>query len=311
MKLVYYSLAALGNHACERQWVQSIRSLRRHNQSIPVCLVIWGTPNPQTVREAERQGVRVIDAGPYRRLFAHLPPAWAEVLALNPTLHKIPALRHCTGYRPGQVLYLDCDTYFFGDVEILFDLYSGRHFLAREEPGSRRSHYGYDPAYIDEDVLTQVARSEGLAPIPPYNTGVIVMNGGLWDHLCALADYFLLCVWRLMVGLRWAAPLGAAVDDTVRPLLDRGATEQDRRHRLVFPSSNAWIVEEIALWLTLGRVAGLTHDVFQRTHVAQNGEALEIGTRPGRLPVVAHYFGGWEQRFFAHLRTLDYVVLSP
>ena len=63
-------------------------------------------------------------------------------------------------------------------------------------------------------------------------------------------------------------------------------------------------MEEIALWLTLGRVAGLTHDAFERTDVIQNGEALEIGRRSDPLPIVAHYFGGWEQRFFAHLQAL-------
>jgi glycosyl transferase family 8 len=304
VKLVYYSLAALGNEACERQWTQSIRSLRRHNPRIPVCLIVWGTPRTETLAEAARQHVRVIDAGAYRRLFMHLPPAWGEVLARNPTLHKILSLRHCAAHGPDQVLYLDCDTFFFGDVERLFELYRGRHFLAREEPGSRRSHYGYDRSYIDEDMLTEVAQSEGVAPIPPYNTGVILMNGGLWDHLRALADYFLLCAWRLMVGLRFASPLGAAVDAAVAPLLDRAVTDEDRRHRLVYPSSNAWIVEEIALWLTLGRVAGLTHDAFERTHVVQNGEALEIGRRSDPLPIVAHYFGGWEQRFFAHLLAL-------
>jgi hypothetical protein len=304
MRLVYYSLAAVGNRACERQWVQSIRSLRRHNRGIWVYLVVWGTPHADTLAEAARLGVRVINAGAYDRGFAHLPAAWAEILGHNPTLHKILSLRHCPTEGVDQVLYLDCDTFFFGDVDALFDLYRGRHFLAREEPGSRRSHYGYNAGYIDEDALAGLARREGRVPVPPYNTGIFLMNGGLWNHLRALADEFLVCAWRLMVGLRFASLLGASPDDTVVCLLDRHVTDEDRRRHLAYPSSNAWIVEEIALWLTLGRVAGLTHDVFHRTHVIQNGEVLALAPRSGPLPIVAHYFSGWEERFFARVRPL-------
>jgi hypothetical protein len=303
MRVIYYSLAALGNRACERQWIQSIRSLRRHNAEIPVYLILYGVPLAETRLEASRWGVRVIDAGAYRHGFSRLPPPWAEVLEHNVTLHKVLSLRHFVMPDIDQVLYLDCDTYFFGDVESLFDLYCGRHFTAREEPGSRRSHEGYDAGYIDEDALERLARGEGLAPIPPYNTGVFLMNGGLWEHLRALADHFLVCVWRLMVGLRFASPLGASPDDVVATLIERSATAADQRHCFTYPSSNAWIVEEIALWLTLGRVAGLTHDVFQRAHVLQNGETLRIG-RGRPHPVVAHYFSTFERQFFAHLSAL-------
>lgn len=303
MRLIYYSLAALGNHACERQWIQSIRSLRRHNPGIPVYLILYGAPRLETRLEASRCGVRLIEAGAYHQGFSRLPPAWAGVLERNPTLHKVLSLRHLATQGVDQVLYLDCDTFFFGDVERLFDLYRGRHFTAREEPSSRRSRAGYDAGYIDEDALESLARHEGLAPIPPYNSGIFLMNGGLWDHLRALADHFLVSVWRLMVGLKFASPLGASPDEAVAALLERGVTAEDQRRRLAYPSSNAWIVEEIALWLTLGRIAGLTHEVFRPDHVLQNGESLAIGrSRPP--PVVAHYFSGFERQFFAGVPAL-------
>ena len=68
MRVIYYSLAALGNRACERQWIQSIRSLRRHNAEIPVYLILYGVPLAETRLEASRWGVRVIDAGAYRSI---------------------------------------------------------------------------------------------------------------------------------------------------------------------------------------------------------------------------------------------------
>ena len=43
MNLVYYSMASDGSGRCERQWTQSIRSLRRYNPSIPVHLFVYGS----------------------------------------------------------------------------------------------------------------------------------------------------------------------------------------------------------------------------------------------------------------------------
>jgi hypothetical protein len=76
-------------------------------------------------------------------------------------------------------------------------------------------------------------------------------------------------------------------------LVGRNATNEDLRRS---PSSNDWIVEEIALWLTLGRIPGLTHDVFGRMDVAQSTEVVD-GRRIA--PIVAHYFSSGEKCFFA------------
>lgn len=300
-RLVYYSLAAVGEEACERQWVQSIRSLRWFNRSIVVLLFVYGAPRPETLAEAARMGVQVIYGGDHGRCFAHVPERVAQVLVRNPTLHKVLSLRACPTQGVGQLLFLDCDTFFFGDVERLFDRYRASHFYAREEPGTRRSPDGYDPRYVDEAALYQLAFAEGLAAVPPYNTGIFMLNGGAWDHLRHLADEFLGFVWRLLVGLRVGSPLGAAPDEAVMALLERNANEEDRRRSLPFPSSNAWIVEEIALWLTLGRIRGLTHDVLSRADVAQS---VEFADGAGIAPIVAHYFSSGEERFFAQVQPL-------
>ena len=303
-RLVYYSLAAVGSVACERQWVQSIRSLRRFNGDVPVFLFVYGSLAAETLAEASRHGVHVVHGGEYAGCFARLPWAAAQALVRNPTLHKVPSLRLCPTEAVGQVLFLDCDTFFFDDVDRLFDRYQGHHFYAREEPGSSRSHHGYDRAYLDEAVLHQMARGEGLRPIPPYNSGVFMLNGGAWDHLRALADDFLAYAWRLLVGQEFASPLGAAPEEPVSTLIRRHADEKDRRSRLTYPSSNAWILDEVALWLTLGRIPGLTHGVLDRADVVQNGEAVEMSRGgPGR-PIVAHYYSGWEERFFSQVAPL-------
>jgi hypothetical protein len=303
-RLVYYSLAAVGGEACERQWIRSIHSLRRHSPWTPVALVLYGAPRAETLATARSFGVRVIYGGEYRRCFAHLPPRIAEVLLRNPTLHKVPSLRLCPTEGVGQVLFLDCDTYFFGDVDGLFQRYQAHHFYAREEPGSSRCPGGYDPAYVNEDALRRLSWSQGLAAIPPYNSGVFLLNGGAWEHLGALADEFLAFAWRLLVGLAAGSNPGAALDADLAALLARNVAPADWSWRLPFPSSNAWIVEEIAMWLTLGRIPGLTHDVLRTHDVAQDGEAVAAAQAarngaPG--PRLVHYFGGGEDDFFAEV----------
>jgi hypothetical protein len=302
--LIYYSLAAVGGDACERQWVRSIESLRRHNPWAPVVLVLYGAPQAETLSVARAMNVLVVHGGDYRRCFAGLPPRVAEVLARNPTLHKVPSLRLCPTDGVGQMLFLDCDTYFFDDVDQLFQRYQARHFYAREEPGSRRSVGGYDPAYVDEQALGGLSWSEGLYPIPPYNSGVFMLNGGAWAHLAALSEAFLAFAWRLLVGLRAGSPLGARLDEAQAALIARNMIEADWPARLAFPSSNAWIVEEVAFWLTLGRIPGLTHDVLGRQDVAQGGESVAAARarrRGAQGPMLAHYFSGGEDDFVAEV----------
>jgi hypothetical protein len=56
---------------------------------------------------------------------------------------------------------------------------------------------------------------------------------------------------------------------------------------LPFPSSNFWIVDQVALWLTLGQIPGLTHGRLSRADVTQGGEQAG-DTNSG---IVYHYFG--------------------
>jgi len=276
MRRVLYSLAAVGAPHCERQWIASIRSLRRHNPHVPVRLSVFGSPAPETLAEARRQCVEVMFNGRYDAHLEAAAPGRGGLLATNPTLHKIASMAGLPA-GPGQVLYLDCDTFCFGDVAALFDHYAGVHFQAREEPGSRRSPNGYDPSYVDEAALEALARGLGLAFVPPYNTGVMMLNGGLWTRLAELFGEFLDFVWRLS------------------PRRDDGT------QGLPFPSNNAWIIEEVATWLTLGRFPDLTHAPFELRHVAQNGEAGRL-LAARRAPGLAHYFSAGEDEFFAALK---------
>ena len=83
----------------------------------------------------------------------------------------------------------------------LFRRYARFHWCAREEPQSRRSHYGYRRSYVDEERLAAIARAEGLRFIPPYNTGVCLMSRAAADALCEQSATLMDYAWRLLVGL--------------------------------------------------------------------------------------------------------------
>ena len=68
--------------------------------------------------------------------------------------------------------------------------------------------------------------------------------------------------------------------------------EQPDVEDLPFPSSNFWILEQVALWLTMGHVPGFTHGHLSRDHVLQGGEQNEAC-------VVHHYFGVNKNAFLA------------
>ena len=293
--LVYYSIANDRSGRCERQWRQSIRSLRQYNRSVPVHLLIYGRPARSLVSEAKDQDVTVHLISDYQASLREAQGDRRKALAYYPTLHKFISLRYLPRLAAAQILYADCDTFFFGDVAGLLNRHARRHWYAREEPQSRRSHYGYDASYVDEELLAKIARSEGLRFIPPYNTGVCIMNHGLADLLIARSGALLEFAWRFLVGLRDRTICPPELRARVR----RAMVSGDRHTGLDYPSSNGWIVEEVATWMTLGTIPGLTHGVLQRKDVLQNGEFKDV--RGLRRSVMVHYYRDFEKPFFARV----------
>lgn len=302
MRLVYYSLACLGRGNSERRWTRSVQSLRKHNESVEVVLFVYGTPSAHTLAVAESCAVDVRWCGDYTSSFCDVPTHWATALSRYPTLHKFLSLRGIPETGIEQVLYLDCDTYFLADVEQLFARYSVHSFYGREETLSRRSHRGYDGGYVDEELLEDIARKEGLAWIPPYNTGVCLLNNGVWRELGSSCDDFCRYVMRLLTGASLWRP-EVVKDEALVPYVLQSASDAELRAALRYPSRNGWIIEEIAWWLTLGQIQHLTHDAFQRSDVAQDGEYQHNPTF-----IVAHYYSSKESHFFKHIERLSDMV---
>src|ERR1700741_323312 len=96
MRFVYSSLANFPDAGREWQLIQSIRSLRRHNHSIPIWLFLFngGAPS-ELLDEAERWNVHIHFLGDYHE-FLQRSHRRGSVLARYPTFHKFLALTHGT-----------------------------------------------------------------------------------------------------------------------------------------------------------------------------------------------------------------------
>jgi hypothetical protein len=301
VRLIYYSLARTADSEYDDQWIQSIRSLRAHNQRISVCLFVFNGVSEAIWGEAERLQVTLLPLGDYRDwLQCYHPHGW--ILAMYPHLHKYVVLGEAETTGLSQALFVDCDTLFFDDPELLFESPAPCHWCAREEPFSRLSPFGYDPSHINEELIEQIVSAEGLQWVSPFNTGVCLLNNGIWQTLWQLRVTYLDIVWRLLVGRHcWGSE--AQEDCDIRTAVIREATAHDVARALPYPSSNSWIVDEIALWLTFGHIRNVSQGMFAPDRVMQGDEFLEA-MPAGRRFVVAHYFTSHREEFFHQLSLL-------
>jgi hypothetical protein len=296
MRLIYYSLARPAHAVYDAQWLQSIRSLRSYDARIPVWLFAFNGLSQPMQREAERQNVRVIALGDYTE-FLRGRHRHGSILALYPTLHKFLVLGEVATAGFSQALYLDCDTFFFEDPERLFAAPAPGDWHAREAPTSLLSPEGYDPANISEDLLETIVANEGLRRVAPFNAGVCLLNGRFWETFVQLQADFLDFAWRLLVGRHCSA--GPTSQPAIQSAVVAAMTADDLDRALPYPSQNDWILEEIALWLTLGRVPDFTQRMFGAAEVMQGAEfRAAIGGL--QRPVVAHYFTSFTNDFFTH-----------
>ena len=283
-RLVYYSLSA--SKACPRpdliwQIEQSIRSLRAYNHSVSIVVFTYGDVPAELAPALAPYGVALHHKGSYQSALARLAPRGWQTLSQYPLLHKFLNFGEIAAQNPEQVLFVDCDTLFFQDVDLLFSRYAEAECYAREEPTCRRSHYGYDATYVDEDALARLGAEEKITLPPPFNLGVVSLNHGIWHKLAALEPVFLNYAWRFAVWMAQNPPEGVAASygegegiNYLRQYFDQLADEQDVGRALPYPSGNRWILDQAALWFALGHVPGLRYEDYSTRDVLQNGELL-------------------------------------
>jgi hypothetical protein len=287
------------------QLTGSLGSLRSHNGDVPVVLFLYGRRSRELGRLCDAHDVVVQEQGAYDRRLASLCPVGWAALAHYPLLCKYLNFGQLAALGVPRVLLCDCDTLFFGDVGRLFERYAGADLAAREEVHSSRSPYGADRSFIDEPLLERLAAEHGASAVPPFNTGVVLLSDRLVRRLAALEAVTVDFAWRFLL---WMAIHPASGEAALYGELD--AAEEARSltldghvsRALPFPSANRWLLDEVALWLTLGLVPGLRTTDFDPADVAQNGEFA--GTRPRRAGwTICHYYSQNLTRVAAWLRS--------
>ena len=185
-------------------------------------------------------------------------------------------------YIDANILYVDSDTIFYGDVEYLFDHYNYAEVFGREEFGFR-----HDPNtgggksirkaldYVDQCIV----EAGGQDQIYKYCMGVMLFNGGI--HLDII--------------------------DRLGELVELMLKIKDSK--IPYPVTNPRIYDEYAMWVLLSRMGGIggligVQDVTQG-YVEQKHEEFFN-------PIVLHYTTKGEQqlaqdekRFSNLLRDVD------
>jgi hypothetical protein len=306
-RLVHYSVSLEGDDPRPDLIAQldgSAGTLRAYNPDIPALLFLYGHATADLIAVCRAHGVAIHEQGPYDRRLAELCPAGWPALARYPLLHRFLNFRDLAAAGVSQTLYLDCDTLFFDDVAVLFDRYAGAHVVAREEVHTTRSHHGIDRSFVDEPLLAQIAAAEGAIAVPPFNLGVVLFNHGVLGALAALEPLFVDYAWRfaLWTARHPAAGASAAFSEFLGAQEARVLAGPGQLARaLPYPSINRWILDECALWLTLGHIPGLRTADFDPRHVAENGE-IEAGYPASAGWVVCHYYSQNVARIHEWLR---------
>lgn len=297
MDAIYYSLAFQGSQAAAVQLARSLESLRRHDPAIPVFIFLFGEAPAGLVEGLRKLGAQVRHLGDYRDYIARTEPGRAELFALDPRLHRWlileePELKACA-----RLLYIDSDTYFFAPAIALFDRYRGADLYAREEPSCRRSILGYDRSVLDEEELDSIRALEGLGFVAPFNTGVCLFNRRMADSITRILPLYFDYLFRFMAWfhhhpLPGGAPAAGSAHGPVERFLGPVAAQA-----LPYRWDNRWIVDQVGLWLALGRLPDLRFGDFEPGHVCQ-GPEYERAPESEPLPILCHYFGCNMAEFF-------------
>jgi hypothetical protein len=302
---VFYSLAFNGSEAPLLQLARSIESLRAFDRDLPVFVFVFGEPPTRFVEVLRQLNAQFRPLGDHRAYIARTEPDRAELFALDPKIHRWlvldePELEACE-----RILYIDSDTFFLSPPGKLFEQYHGAGLYAREEPFSRRSILGYKASYVDEEAIAELRRRDGLTEVPPFNTGVCLLTRQMADAITASVPRYFDYLFKFLSWFHHHPEPGAvsaqamsAAQATHARFLDSAA-----REALPYPSQNRWIVDQVALWLALGELTGLSFADFAPSDVRQGGEALQMSPAT-RRPLLCHYFGHNTGRFFEVLNGL-------
>ncbi len=291
-RLVCYSVTNCGEGPHLDQLLRSTNSLRQYNTNIPVWVFVYGDLPSAAVALLEANHICVKPVGTYVASLGNLSPH-AEVLSTYGVLCKYLSLAELADVDVAQLLLVDCDTFFFDDVTKLFERYAECECYGREEPFSPYSAHG-DAAYLDPAALAALLIAEALREVPTLNTGALLLNRGLHRKVAPMLGFMLDYASRLMMWLRLhhdgALPYRTPECDSNSGADGDPAGSGEPSHSpLPFPSSNVWIVDEVAFWMMLGRLPEVSCGIFAWHDFLQGQEFLST-SREQTSALGCHYF---------------------
>lgn len=301
MDAVFYSIAFGHSEMSALQLAASVQSLRMLDARTPVYIFFFGTPPAGFLEVINRFNVDTHDLGNYRQYFLEIQPDYGEVFALDPKIHRWlvlnePVLKACS-----RLLYVDSDTIFLQPASEIFERYTAAEFYAREEPFCRRSTLGYDSAYVDEDQIAELQMRERLNSIAPFNTGVFLSSREAADAITSVLPYYFDYLLRLLSFLHAdRGPIPNSVNSSIQAIYD-DRFRPDTNRALPLPSRNSWIIDQIAMWLALGKLDTFHYEDFDAIDVWQGAEFRQASEFTCS-PMLIHYFSSNYQDVFPWLQ---------
>ena len=258
MNIVYYSYKTnhhdhINEHEIKR-FEHSIRTLREFNNEIPVYLFC---DDPELIPPyfSLEYDVRV---RPFEK--AHTHGMLFIYRWFNLQFFDKPE------YDDANILYVDSDTVFYGDVQYLFDHYNYAKVFGREEFGFRHDPNtggGKDIRKALDYVDQCIVEAGGKTQVYKYCMGVMLFNNGFHEDIIDRLEELV----KLM--------------------------EQIKAFELPYPVPNPRIVDEYAMWIILSRI-GVTGGLFGVQDVTQG--YVEQKHKEFFNPIVMHYTTKGEQQ---------------
>ena len=238
-----------------KRLTHSISSLREHNNDIPVYLFCdddsFVSNDFQT-----KYNVTVLD---FEDSFDHnMLNSWS--------IHRWYNMKYFEN-RDCNILYVDSDTVFYGDVKYLFETYSSHDIYGREERGFRHcpiTGSSKSIRYHLDKVDLCIYESGGKGPVYKYCCGVLLMNNNLHKKIISKLDELT----ELM--------------------------EQLKQNKIENPIPNPRISDQYGIWNILSRVEA-SCGLFGIQDVTQS--YLEHKHEEYFNPIILHYTTKDEQLF--------------
>ncbi|MDQ2963160.1 MAG: hypothetical protein M3R31_08395 [Pseudomonadota bacterium] len=307
MKVVFLTFYTLVNDEIPEHvyWAleNSLSSLRKFNSTIRVVCYCLGPPPERTSQILRRYDVEAIYLEDCLSQFrTHCPDGW-QLLAKYAVSTKWLGVAALTKLEPSQALYIDKDTFFFDDVDILFQTYRHADIYARSEPMREEGKI-----VIDNVFYRGIAEKEQSNAVALFEVGVMLFNNHSWHTIKSCLSDIYSYIWRFSVWMALNPDPQFDSSDIVflRENKDGLLSIEAANRALKFPWMNRWIRETFAISLTLGKLQNFSMGRLESRDVLQNGEFDIVGSSEAN-PVMVHYFNSnleamrrWIQRYESH-----------